>query len=317
MIELQGLRKTFNDQVAVADLSFTIREGQTLALVGTSGSGKTTCLKMLNRLIEPSAGDILLKGRNIKDMPLAAMRRQMGYVIQHIGLFPHFTIAKNIAVVPQLLSWPAEQIKRRTADLLNRLGLPAGQFLNRYPHELSGGQQQRVGIARALAAKPPVLLMDEPFSALDQITRQELRQDFLQLDALKNLTTVIVTHDMEEAFELADQICLLDNGQLQQLGSPRQLLFQPSNNFVRNFLRQQRLKLAYLVLQVRDILPNQETSRPEGSTLIPFPDDASLQSVQDQLLRSDNNTYGKTASGDWFSLADLTQTTLHFLRQST
>ncbi|MEL6971931.1 MAG: ABC transporter ATP-binding protein [Bacteroidota bacterium] len=185
MIAVEHLRKTFGDKVAVADLSFSLEQGQTLALVGTSGSGKTTTLKMLNRLIPPTAGRILLNGKDTSTLPLAEMRRQMGYVIQQIGLFPHYTVAENIAVVPSLLGHNDEQTKQRSRALLERLSLPPDQYLDRYPHELSGGQQQRVGIARALAASPPVLLMDEPFSALDQITRQELRRDFRELEALR------------------------------------------------------------------------------------------------------------------------------------
>lgn len=163
MIAVEHLRKTFGDKVAVADLSFSLEQGQTLALVGTSGSGKTTTLKMLNRLIPPTAGRILLNGKDTSTLPLAEMRRQMGYVIQQIGLFPHYTVAENIAVVPRLLGHDSGQTTERSRALLDRLSLPAAQYLDRYPHELSGGQQQRVGIARALAASPPVLLMDEPF----------------------------------------------------------------------------------------------------------------------------------------------------------
>lgn len=316
MIAVEHLRKVFGDKIAVADLSFSLERGQTLALVGTSGSGKTTTLKMLNRLISPSSGRILLDGKDTSSLPLAEMRRQMGYVIQQIGLFPHYTVAENIAIVPSLLQRSSEEIKARSYELLERLGLPPEQYLHRYPHELSGGQQQRVGIARALAAAPPLLLMDEPFSALDQITRQELRRDFKELEALRKTTTVIVTHDLEEAFELADIICLLDQGQLQQLGSPRELLATPANAFVRTFLGSQQLQLALQVLTVGDIDSFAPAPGGATSTLPVYANSTSLKEVERQLLTQSANAQGQTAKGICFDLSDINRAAVSFLRQN-
>jgi osmoprotectant transport system ATP-binding protein len=317
MIEIQALSKVFGETVAVDALSFRVEAGETLALLGTSGSGKTTTLKMLNRLIEPSEGKILLKGEDVRKLPLEAMRRRMGYVIQDVGLFPHYTIAENIAVVPRLLKWPEERIKARSQLLLERLGLAPDVFLARYPHELSGGQQQRVGIARALAAEPPVLLMDEPFSALDPITRQELRRDFRELEAFQQQTVVLVTHDVMEAFELADRICLLDKGQMQQMGTPRELLFQPANDFVRNFFAAQRLGLAYRVLRVGDLQGLDDTPPLAGPQQVEFSATTPLQEVLDQLLAPGSTArIGVNHEGQWFSPAQLTQTAAAFLQKS-
>ncbi|MEL6656933.1 MAG: ABC transporter ATP-binding protein [Bacteroidota bacterium] len=316
MIAVEQLRKTFGDKVAVANLSFSLEQGQTLALVGTSGSGKTTTLKMLNRLIPPTAGRILLNGKDTSTLPLAEMRRQMGYVIQQIGLFPHYTVAENIAVVPNLLGLDDKQIKQRSRALLERLSLPPDQYLDRYPHELSGGQQQRVGIARALAASPPVLLMDEPFSALDQITRQELRRDFRELEALRQTTTVIVTHDLEEAFELADVICLMDQGELQQFDSPRNLLAQPANDFVREFLGSQQLQLAMQVLTVTDLQLSLEKPDNVHHSVFSIANSTRLKEAEAQLLASKQAAVGQTEDGQFFDLTDLHRTAVEFLRQN-
>jgi osmoprotectant transport system ATP-binding protein len=317
LIAVQNLTKVFGKTTVVDNLSFELTTGQTLALIGTSGSGKTTTLKMLNRLIEPTSGNILLNGQNIRKQPVAHMRRQMGYVIQQIGLFPHYTIAENIAIVPQLLGWSADRIAAQVETLLSRLGLPPEEYLHRYPAELSGGQRQRVGIARALAADPPLILMDEPFSALDPITRSELRRDFIQLEALRSKTIVFVTHDVKEAFELADQVCLLDAGQLQQLGTPRELLFQPSNDFVRRFLAPSRLQLAYEVLQLSDLTETENTGIPTGHRAIRLAFDLSLQQAQQQLLQpSDVPLLGQLPSGQWFRPAQLTATAFRYLQAS-
>ncbi|MGH1434463.1 MAG: ABC transporter ATP-binding protein [Lewinella sp.] len=317
MIEVKELSKVFGETIAVDALSFRVAEGETLALLGTSGSGKTTTLKMLNRLIEPSEGEILLKGEDVRELPLEAMRRRMGYVIQDVGLFPHYTIAENIAIVPRLLKWSEARIAARCQLLLERLDLAPEVFLTRYPHELSGGQQQRVGIARALAAEPPVLLMDEPFSALDPITRQELRRDFRELEAFQQQTVILVTHDVVEAFELADQICLLDKGQLQQMGSPRELLFSPANDFVRNFFAAQRLGLAYQVLMVDDLEGLNNTVPSVSFQEVPFLRTASLQEALEQLLAPGPKAkMGVNEGGQWFSPAQITQTAVAFLQEA-
>ncbi|MEM1215276.1 MAG: ABC transporter ATP-binding protein [Bacteroidota bacterium] len=304
MIEIEGLRKVYGETVALDHLNFTVAEGQTLALVGTSGSGKTTTLKMLNRLVEPSAGSIRLNGEDIRQLPLEVMRRRMGYVIQQVGLFPHYSVADNVAIVPRLLGWSPPKIQATTRQLLDRLGLPAATFLHRMPAELSGGQRQRVGIARALAADPPVVLMDEPFSALDPITRAELRRDFRELDTLKSKTVILVTHDVAEAFELADQVCLLDAGKLQQLGTPRELLFRPNNDFVRRFLADEQLTLAKRVLTVEDLAIRLRAA--EADT-VQLAKDTTLAVAEQELLRTQIPGQ-RRADGAVFTLTDIANT---------
>ena len=215
MIEVQGLSKVFGETTAVDDLSFQVAAGETLALLGTSGSGKTTTLKMLNRLIEPSEGKILLKGEDVRKLPLEAMRRRMGYVIQDVGLFPHYTIAENVAVVPRLLKWPEERIKARSQLLLERLGLLPEIFLSRYPNELSGGQQQRVGIARAIVNKPKILLADEPTGNLDPALSREIMQLFLDFNQV-GVSVLIASHDLALIRHLQKPILTLKHGRLVQ-----------------------------------------------------------------------------------------------------
>jgi osmoprotectant transport system ATP-binding protein len=249
MIEVKNITKTFDGFVAVDNVSFIIEEGESLVFLGRSGSGKTTLLKMINRLIEPSSGEIYINNDNIYNRQPEELRRKIGYVFQNTGLFPHYTIAENIAIVPRLLGWDKEKIHGRTLELMKKLHLPA-EYLSSYPHQLSGGQQQRVGLARALAADPPILLMDEPFGALDPITRVSLQKDFKELDELKSKTIILVTHDVQEAFELADRICLMDKGKIVQAGKPEQLLFHPADQYVKDFFDDQRFQL-----EVKTIAP--------------------------------------------------------------
>lgn len=243
MIEVKNITKTFGAHTAVDDISLTVGEGETVVFLGTSGCGKTTLLKMINRLLKPDSGGILIRGHNIADQRPESLRREIGYVFQNIGLFPHYTVAQNIATVPRLLRWEKGRIEERVITLMEKLQLDPGQYASAYPPELSGGQQQRVGIARALAADPPVLLMDEPFGALDPITRSSVRKDFKELDELRSKTIILVTHDIPEAFELADRILLMDQGRIIQEGTPDELLFRPSVRYVRQFLEEQRFQL--------------------------------------------------------------------------
>lgn len=254
MIKVSNLTKTFGNFKAVDDISFSVKEGEILVLLGTSGCGKTTTLKMINRLIEPSSGVVTINGANIQDEDAVTLRRKIGYVIQHIGLFPHYTVSQNIAVVPKLLKWDKEKIKSKTEELLNLVGLLPDEFLKRYPHELSGGQKQRVGLARALVADPPVVLLDEPFGALDPITRAGIRNEFKNLESFLKKTMVIVTHDVFEAFELGDKVCLIDQGKIQQLGTPKDLIFSPSNSFVKEFFNSNRFQLELQVLKLKDVI---------------------------------------------------------------
>ncbi|OCX50895.1 glycine/betaine ABC transporter ATP-binding protein [Mucilaginibacter sp. PPCGB 2223] len=252
MIEVENLSKHFGKVRAVDGISFEVKEGENLILLGTSGCGKTTTLKMINRLIEPTKGKIIVNGKNVTEQQPEELRRSMGYVLQNTGLFPHYTVAENIAIVPQLLKWDKKRIADRTIELMDKLHLDH-KYLNVFPEQLSGGQQQRVGLARALMADPPVLLMDEPFGALDPVTRFNIRKEFIELDELKRKTIIMVTHDVQEAFELGDRICLMDNGKIMQAGTPAELLFKPSGSFVRGFLKEQRLQLEFKAVKLNDI----------------------------------------------------------------
>ncbi len=235
MVELANISKHYGDKQVVDDISLTVAEGKTLVLLGKSGSGKTTLLKMVNRLIEPDAGSISFNGDNIKNIPKEQLRRNIGYVIQAIGLFPHWTVAQNIGTVPGLQGWSKDKTKARVTELLERMGLPQ-DFITRYPHELSGGQQQRIGVARALAANPALLLMDEPFGALDPVIRKEIQSDFQHLEQFKQLTKIIVTHDVREAFFLGDEVALVNEGKIAELGTPRHFLFEATNKLAKEFL---------------------------------------------------------------------------------
>ena len=240
MIVVKNITRSFGSYKAVDNISFTVKEGETVAFLGTSGSGKTTLLKMINRLIEPDSGEIWIGGSRITDRRPEDLRRGIGYVFQNTGLFPHYTIEENISIVPRLLGWERDRIDRRVDTLMEKLRLSPGQYRHAWPNELSGGQQQRVGIARALAADPPVLLMDEPFGALDPITRASVRKDFKELDELRAKTIILVTHDVQEAFELADRILLMDGGRIIQEGVPEDLFDRPATQYVKDFFEGQR-----------------------------------------------------------------------------
>ena len=237
MIRLDHVSKRYGSAVAVDDLSLEVAEGELCVLVGPSGCGKTTTMKMINRLIEPTSGRIFLDGEDVTTGDPVALRRRIGYVIQQIGLFPHQTIAANVGTVPKLLGWDRRRVAERVDELLTLVGLEPAQFRDRYPSQLSGGQRQRVGVARALGADPPVLLMDEPFGAIDPITRDRLQNEFLRLQQDVRKTIVFVTHDIEEAVKLGDRIAIFaQGGVLEQVDSPAELLANPANDFVADFV---------------------------------------------------------------------------------
>ncbi|MEV1318638.1 ATP-binding cassette domain-containing protein [Micromonospora arborensis] len=237
-ISLQSIQKRYPDGTeAVRDLSLDVRAGELVVLIGPSGCGKSTVLRMINRLIEPTGGRITLGDEDVTDVDPVRLRRRIGYVIQNVGLFPHQTVRANVATVPGLLRWPKSQTRARVDELLDLVGLDPAQFGGRYPHELSGGQRQRVGVARALAADPVVLLMDEPFSAVDPIVRARLQEEFLRLQAAVRKTIVLVTHDLDEAVRLGDRIAVLsEGGHLEQYDTPAALLGAPATPFVREFV---------------------------------------------------------------------------------
>lgn len=254
MIEFHDVSKTFAGRPAASYLNLHFAEGAFSVLIGTSGSGKSTTLKMINRLVEHDSGTIRFAGEEIRSLPVLELRRRMGYAIQSIGLFPHWTVAQNIATVLQLEKWSRGKINERVDELMALLGLDAS-LRDRYPHQLSGGQQQRVGVARALAANPQVLLMDEPFGALDPVTRGALQAEMSRIHRILGRTIVLVTHDIDEALRLADRLILMDHGEVVQQGTPLELLTSPANDFVREFFGRSELGVRLLSLRtVRDYL---------------------------------------------------------------
>ena len=254
MIRFDRVVKRYGNSVAVDHLSLEIKSGETVILVGPSGCGKTTSLKMINRLIEPTEGTISIDDRDTRTYDVNDLRRSIGYVIQQVGLFPHQTVAENIATVPRLLNWPKQRIQARVEELLDLIGLPAGDYARRLPAELSGGERQRVGVARALGADPNILLMDEPFGAIDPIARERLQNELLRLQSVVRKTIVFVTHDIDEAVKLGDRVALLSKGgKLEQFTTPEELLANPQSQFVTGFLGEGPLVRRLALIPIRDV----------------------------------------------------------------
>lgn len=234
MIRFNNVSKTFGQTKVLQEQTFQINDREFFVLVGPSGSGKTTLLKMINCLIEPSSGDILLNNVPQKELDLREMRLSIGYVLQQIALFPNLTVAENIAIIPEMRQWSPEEIRQKTEELLDKVGLPAKDYLDRYPSDLSGGEQQRIGIVRAIISHPKILLMDEPFSALDPISRKQLQELMLSLHKEFDMTIVFVTHDIDEAIKLGDRVAILNEGEIVQLDRPEMIKTHPANAFVAN-----------------------------------------------------------------------------------
>ncbi len=258
MIRLEALTKTYQsaqgEVTAVDEISFEVEAGQTCVLLGPSGCGKTTTLRMINRLVVPTSGKVFIGGVDTDTMNPVALRRTIGYVIQQIGLFPNMTVGENVGVVPRLLSWSAERIRKRSQELLAMLALDPAQFYDRYPGELSGGQAQRVGVARALAADPPVLLMDEPFGALDPVNREVIQDEFLRMQQSLRKTVLFVSHDIDEAVKMADRIAIFQSGRLAQYAPPDAMLAQPANEFVASFVGSDRTLKRLRRIRVAEVM---------------------------------------------------------------
>lgn len=272
MIRLEGVSKRYSGGAyAVRDLNLEVPTGETVVFIGPSGCGKTTTLRMINRLIEPDEGRILLDGEDVTHIDPVALRLRMGYVIQQTGLFPHLDVAANVATVPRLMGWERTRIRTRVDELLDLVGLEPGRYRGRYPHELSGGQRQRVGFARALGVNPPILLMDEPFGAVDRITRERLQQEFIRIQRTVRKTVVFVTHDIDEAVRVGDRICLLaEQAQIAQYDTPAGILGRPTNDFVREFIGRERVlrRMSVLAVQREGLEPPLEGL--EGRPAIPL-----------------------------------------------
>lgn len=267
MLKFENVSKVYSDGFeAVKSIDFEIQEGEFLVLIGPSGSGKSTTMKMINRMIPHTSGKITINGKDVKQLNASELRRDIGYVIQQIGLFPHYTIEKNIAIVPQLKGWNQEKIKQRVKELLEMVGLDPEIYATRYPKELSGGQQQRVGVARALASDPQIILMDEPFGALDPITREQLQGELISLHQKLKKTIIFVTHDMDEALKLGDRIAIMKDGKLLQLDTPEKLLHEPTHGFVEEFIGKHRIIQNPELMSVTDVMSEKAfTSRPQRS----------------------------------------------------
>jgi osmoprotectant transport system ATP-binding protein len=255
VVELRNVTKRYTPEgrPAVDGLSLTVPAGEVCVLIGPSGCGKTTSLKMINRLIEPTSGEILIDGHSVRERNPAHLRREVGYVIQQVGLLPHLTVAANVATVPRLLGWERERTRARVRELLELVGLEPDEFSKRYPAQLSGGQQQRVGLARALAGDPPVMLMDEPFSAVDPITRGRLQNDFLRLHRAVAKTVVFVSHDIDEAVKMADRVAVMREGKLLQFAPPAELLANPVDDFVADFVGADRALKSLSLTRLEEI----------------------------------------------------------------
>jgi len=252
-IELKGVGMRYDATVAVEGLSLDVERGTTFCFIGPSGCGKSTTLKMINRLVEPTEGLVVVDGRDVATVDASVLRLGIGYVIQEVGLFPHYTVARNVGLVPELLGWPAARVRARVGELLGLVGLPDDEFSERYPHQLSGGQRQRVGIARALAADPPIVLLDEPFSALDPIGRERLQDEFLVLSRRLRKTFVMVTHDIREGVRLADRVGVMGGGRLVQCGTPREIVEHPSDPRVVALLGRDRYRLRLMTIPIAEL----------------------------------------------------------------
>jgi len=294
MIALDGLSKRYGaGPPAVDRLSLEIVTGEVCALIGPSGSGKSTTLRMINRLIEPSGGTVWLDGEDVSRLPAVELRRRMGYVIQQVGLFPHKSVAENVATVPRLLGWDRARVRTRVTELLELVGLDPAVYARRWPHELSGGQRQRVGVARALGADPPVLLMDEPFGAIDPVTRHRLQAEFVALQQRVRKTVVLVTHDLEEAVRLGDRVAILsEGGHLEQYATPGEVLGAPASPFVEDFAGRDRSlrRLAVVPLKASDAEPLAADVDP--ASLLAGPRLAVGSSLRDALVALLDNPAG-------------------------
>lgn len=303
MISIRHISKSFGKHAAIDDFSLEIASGEHVVLLGPSGSGKTTLLRMINGLVTPSTGAVLINGRDIAEQPGNELRRQIGYVLQRNSLFPHYTVEENIGVVPELLKWNKQAIRERTVELMNKLDLPL-EYLSKSPTELSGGEAQRVNLARALAADAPILLMDEPFSSLDTITKRAIREQFTQLDEFRKKTLVMVSHDIREAFELGTTICMINEGKLVQKGSPEELLYNPANNFVKNFLSNDYLQLSFGITSIVDLwdfLTGDDNS--EEDAVVGLACDTTLwkamELIQDKTNDQEIITVRHARTGEW------------------
>ncbi|MBY5388913.1 ABC transporter ATP-binding protein [Rhizobium leguminosarum] len=280
MIEIRNVTKRYGAATVVDNVSMSVEKGEITVIVGTSGSGKSTLMRMINRLVPITEGEIFVGGQNVMDVPVTELRRKIGYAIQGHGLFPHRTVAQNIATVPQLLDWDSARIAKRVEELLGLFNLDPATFADKYPHQLSGGQQQRVGVARALAAEPELLLMDEPFGALDPVIRGKAQDDLLAIQKQFGTTVILVTHDMDEAFHLGNQIAVMSESRLLQCSTPEKILTEPADPFV-----QQLTGTSDRALKLMSLLPLKESMEPAKNGLAyALPQSLSLRDALAEMI---------------------------------
>lgn len=289
MIELKKVKKAFKNVEILKEIDLTINKGELVVLIGPSGCGKTTTLKMLNKLIKPTSGEIYINGEDISKKDTIELRRNIGYVIQQTGLFPHMTVGDNIGLVPYLKGWSDEDIAERTKELLQMVGMSPEEYMDRYPSELSGGQQQRIGVARAFATDPDIILMDEPFSALDPITRNQLQDELFNLQEKLKKTIVFVTHDMDEALKLGDRICIMKDGVIVQYDTPENILKNPSHGFVEEFIGKNRIWNQPEFIKAEDIIIKNPVKAIGSRTLLQAAEIMNERHVDSILVVDENN----------------------------
>ena len=291
MLRFEHVSLSYGSQKIIDDISFEIQEGQMAVLIGSSGCGKTTTLKMINRLIEPTSGKIYINGKDIAAQDRVELRRHIGYVIQQIGLFPNMTVAQNICVVPNLLKYSKEACDKIVHELLELVNLEPDQYRSQYPSQLSGGQRQRIGVARAFAADPEIILMDEPFSALDPMTRAELQDEVHRLQLRFHKTIVFVTHDMDEAVKLADRICILQNGHVVQCDKPENILKHPANEYINSFIGKNRLWENPSFIRAEDIMRPRPITISQSRTVVQAVQLMRHYNIDSLLVTGDDNKF--------------------------
>ena len=315
MIEYRKVKKYYGDKEIIRDVSFTVSKGEFVVIIGPSGCGKTTTVKMLNRLIDASEGEILIDGVNNKDIDLIKLRTSIGYVIQQIGLFPNMTVEENISVVPKIMKWDKEKTLNRVKELLDMVNMPYNEYGKKYPKQLSGGQQQRIGVLRALAVNPPIIIMDEPFGALDPITREILQSEVKKIQKELNITVLFITHDMHEAMKLADRIIFMSGGEILQQAPPKEMFLHPANEEISRFMSLQEVSLKENEITAADLM--QSLSSPvcaEGAVVVPA--EETLENMGRQYdLSSQNKLYVKDEEGQIVGIITVESMIRHFTKQ--
>lgn len=289
MLVFENICKSYRQNPVLQDINFTVEQGEVVVLIGPSGCGKTTCLKVINQLIKPSKGRVLLNDVDISKSDPIKLRRRMGYVIQQTGLFPHMTVQENIEIISRLEKKDSGEIEKRTADLMDMIGLNPDEYLYRYPTQLSGGQQQRIGVARAFATDPEIILMDEPFSALDPITRSQLQDELVDLQRQLKKTIVFVTHDMDEAIKIADKICIMNGGTILQFDTPEQIMKHPADDFVKSFVGHKRIWSQPELIKALDIMVHNPVVGHEDMTILRALETMRMSKVDSLMITDDHH----------------------------